>query len=282
MKPPPLFLSTALLFWGCQTGFLIVAVPLALLLEAARWTSLRWEFTEQDFSRVWTFCSLLLLATAVYSFNANQGLAEFTGMFRHSGFSNPRTRGLASARTAAAVMRWLPMLFFPCIAAQQFSSLQSVPLQSISHLLRRRRRKARRLGLSLPPRNIDDLYPYFLICLFAATMHTGEDSTYFWGVCALAAWALWPLRARRFAPVTWAATLAMTVALSYLGQTGFGRLQRYLDHLSFSGFSRRGFNPIQTKTALGEIGRLKTSSTIVIRLEPQKSKASPSLLREAV
>ena len=269
MKPPPLFLSAALLFWGWQTGFLIVAVPLALLLEAARWTSLRWEFTEQDFSRVWTFCSLLLLATAVYSFNANQGLAEFTGMFRHSGFSNPRTRGLASARTAAAVMRWLPMLFFPCIAAQQFSSLQSVPLQAISHLVRRRWRKARRLGLSLPQRNIDVSYPYFLICLFAATMHTGEDSTYFWGVCALAAWALWPLRARRFAPVTWAATLAMTVALSYLGQTGFGRLQRYLDHLSFSGFSRRGFNPIQTKTALGEIGRLKTSSTIVIRLEPQ-------------
>ena len=145
MKPPPFILSAALLFWGWQTGFLLVAIPLALVLESARWIDVRWEFTEQDFGRIWTFCSLLLLAMAVYSFNANQGLTELADVFRNPGFSRPRTRGIASARTAAAVIRWLPMLFFPCIAAQQFSSLQAVPLQAISHIVRRRWRKARRL-----------------------------------------------------------------------------------------------------------------------------------------
>src|SRR5262249_4072367 len=73
-----------------------------------------------------------------------------------------------------------------------------------------------------------------------------------------------------------------TVGLSYFGQSGFTRLQRYLDHISFSGFGRGGFDPHQTRTALGQIGRLKASSTIVIRLDPKKTKAPPSLLREAV
>src|SRR5712691_1979087 len=152
MTPPPFLLGVALLFWGWQTGFLIVAVPLAIVLEGARWVNIRWEFTDQDFSRVWTFCSLLLLASAVYFFNANQGVSDFVGVFRNSGFS-PRSRGIASARTAAAVIRWLPVLFFPCIAAQEFSSLHAVPLQAISLIVRRRWRRARELGLSLPQRN---------------------------------------------------------------------------------------------------------------------------------
>ena len=41
-------------------------------------------------------------------------------------------------------------------------------------------------------------YPYFMLCLFAASFHTSEDETFFWGLCALLAWALWPQRSRRY------------------------------------------------------------------------------------
>src|SRR5215475_5854930 len=98
MKPPPFLLGGALLFWGWQTGFLLVAVPMALVIEGARWIELRWELTEQDFSRIWTFCSLLLLSTSVYSFNSNRGLADFVDFLRNSTFAHPHARGIASAR----------------------------------------------------------------------------------------------------------------------------------------------------------------------------------------
>ena len=39
--------------------------------------------------------------------------------------------------------------------------------------------------------------------------------------------------------------------------------------------------PRQSKTALGQIGRLKGSSKIVIRLEPKDGSRAPTLLREA-
>ena len=39
--------------------------------------------------------------------------------------------------------------------------------------------------------------------------------------------------------------------------------------------------PMQSKTTLGQIGRLKGSSKIVIRLEPKDGSRAPSLLREA-
>ncbi len=68
MKPPPFLLGAALLFWGWQSGFLIVGAVMAVVLEGARLMKARWEFAEDDFSRVWTFCTLLFLAAGVYAF----------------------------------------------------------------------------------------------------------------------------------------------------------------------------------------------------------------------
>ena len=52
MSPPPLLLGAALLFWGWQTGFLLVALPLAVLIEAARALTWRLELSSTDFHRV--------------------------------------------------------------------------------------------------------------------------------------------------------------------------------------------------------------------------------------
>jgi hypothetical protein len=48
----------------------------------------------------------------------------------------------------------------------------------------------------------------------------------------------------------------------------------------FSGFSRRRFDPSWTRTELGQIGRIKTSASIVIRIESRNGRPPP-LLREA-
>ena len=62
MKTPPLLLGAALLFWGWQAGFLAAGAVMAVLLEGSRFVKTRWEVSDEDFSRIWIFCSVLFLA----------------------------------------------------------------------------------------------------------------------------------------------------------------------------------------------------------------------------
>ena len=284
---PPFLLGVVLLFWGWQTGYLVIGAVMAVALESARYVRARWEFSDEDFNRLWAFCSLLFLATAVYAFTANRGPAEVRSFFQSPAFFMRRDAGAASARTAAALIRWLPMVFFPFVAAQIFSSREKIPLTAISLILRRRWKQARKLGRPLPPgRSLNVSYPYFVMSLFSASIHPGADNTFFWGLSVLLAWALWSLHPRRFGPglVVWAGALAAVIALGYSGQLGIGQLQRYLDNFNAQWlwrFARRGFDPTKNRTALGQIGRVKASGKIVIRLEPKAGSPAPSLLREA-
>ena len=285
MKSPPCLLGAALLFWGWQAGFPVIGAVLAVVLEIARWVQARWEFSGRDFNRIWTFCSLLLLAAAVYAFNANNGLAEFRGFLRNPSFLSQRSPAVASARSLAAVIRWLPMIYFLFMAAQAYSSREGVPLETISLIARRRAKQARKLGLPPPPSRLVDLsYPYFALCLFSASFHASEDSTFYWGLAVLLAWALWSRRSQRFGVALWVAALVAAVALGYGGQRGLGNLQRYVSNLNptwLLNFTRRGFDYAQSRTVLGQLGRAKGSGKIVIRLEPRGSRLAPNLLRAA-
>jgi len=84
--------------------------------------------------------------------------------------------------------------------------------------------------------------------------------------------------------VVWASSLAVAIGLGYCGGRGVGRLYRLLEDYNISWFTRGtggGTDLLQSKTAIGRIGALKTSSTIVIRLETKEGANPPPLLREA-
>ncbi len=285
MKTSPLLLGAALLFWGWQSGHFIEGAAMAAVLEGARLTKARWEFTDEDFRRIWTFCALLLLAASLYAFTSGGGPGGLHGFFQNPSFATERNVGNASARTVAALIRWLPMIFFLFVAAQAFSSREGIPPETISVILRLRWQKARRLGRPLPvAQSVNISYPYFMLCLFAASFHSSEDESFYWGLCALLAWALWSQRSRRYGIVVWAGALAAAILLGYSGQRGVGRLYGLLDTYNARWLSRAvggGTDPLRSKTALGQIGRLKGSSQIVIRLETTDGSRPPPLLREA-
>ncbi|MBI3852123.1 MAG: transglutaminase domain-containing protein [Verrucomicrobia bacterium] len=287
MKPPPLLLGAALLFWGWQSDLLLVGALLAVVLESARLTKARWEFSDEDFSRIWTFCCVVFLGAAVYAFTSNEGPATFGSLFQNPNFYTQRNAGASTAKTAASLFRWLPMIFFPFLAMQMFSTREMIPLATISLILRRRWKKAKKAGKPTPAsRDVNIAYPYFGGTLLAASVHPAEGATYFWGLCALLAWALWAQRSRRFAVVVWVIALAVAVTLGFFGQRSIGQFQRYLENFNaqwVSRFMRRGFgfDPTQSRTALGNIGEIKTSGRIGIWLETKNGSPPPTYLRAA-
>ncbi len=283
MKPPPLLVGAGLLFWGGQTDLLIPGAIMAVVMEAPRVVRVRWDFSEEDFSRIWIFCTLLFFASMLYAFTSNEGPSHFRDLFQNPTLSAQRGVGLVATHTAASLFRWLPMVFFLFAAAQAYSTSGGVPVETVSLLLRWRWRRGRKPGD--PPtsgQSVDVSYYYFGLCLFAASVHTSDTTAFFWGLSALLAWALWPRRSARFAPVWWCACLGLAVGLGYFGQRGLAQVQGYLGNLNlgFGGGGRGRHDPAQSRTDLGRIGRIKTSTTIVIRLEARVG-AAPPLLREA-
>ena len=286
MKPPPLLLGATLLFWGWQSDFLVVGAILGVILESARVIRTRWEFSDEDFSRVWTFCALLPLASALYAFTANEGPSSFGGFFSDANPVTTTRASSATARTAGAMMRWLPMIFFPFLVAQTFSTREAIPLTIINLIARRRWRKPTPAERALPPdqRSFHIGYPYFAATLFASSFHPAEDNSFFWGLIGLLTWMLWAHRTRRVALVVWIGLVALVIGLSFAGQRGIGRLAGYVQELNpqlLARFLRRNLDPSHSRTAIGQIDDIKTSGRIVIRLQPKPGSAPPEYLREA-
>lgn len=285
MKTPPFVIGVTLLFWGWQTDFLLPGALMGLILEASRFLKLRWDFSDDDFKRIWTFCALLFLAAAVYAFADNGGPEGFGKLFDGPTFMSERQAGSASARTAAALIRWLPMIFFLFIGAQAFSTSQEIPLHTISLILQRRWKRAKKLGQPPPTaQGVDIAYPYFAVCLFASSVHRNQNNTFFWGLCVLLAWVLWVRRPRRFGVAVWVTALISAIVFGYSGAQGVGFLQRYVESMNMQLMARllsRGqTDPTRSQTQIGSIGRVETSPRIVAWLRPI-SGDFPTYLREA-
>jgi hypothetical protein len=285
-KAPPWLLGATLVFWGWQTGFLAVGAILAVVLESARFVKTRWDLSDEDFHRLWNLCALLTLTAMIFAFATNEGPGGFSGLFHGSAVAAGSKVNFSGERATIALLRWLPMISFPLIATQAFSLGESVPLTAISLVLRWRWWREQKSGRATAAgRRTDISYPYFIICLFSAGIHTNQgDDIFFWGLSALLAWALWPLRSRRYGIVIWVAVLALAIALGYLGQIGLGRLEQMTeDHNAqwLVHFTRPRISSRRRATALRQIGRLKMSGRIVIRLHPKGGGPPPPYLREA-
>ncbi len=286
MKTPPLLLGAALLFWGWQTDFLIVGAVMAVVIESARFIRARWDLSDADFSRIWTFCTLFTLAAAIYAFSENEGPATLGSLLHGSTAAAGKFASVSSVRTANSMLRWLPMTLYLFIVAQTFGTRETVSLATISFILRWRSRKRRQRGEAPEPvRSMNVSYPYFMVCLFSASFHANNGgASFFVGLCGLVAWALWAQRSRRFHAAVWAAMFLTAAGFGYSGQRGLVGLERAVENYNaqwLETFFHRQVDPEQNVTALGQVGRLKSSGKIVIRLKMPAGGSPPIYLREA-
>lgn len=284
VKTPPFLLLAALLFWGWQSGLLLVGAAMGIALESARFLKARWELSDADFRRILTFCTMLAFATAVYAFAANEEGGSLGGLFHGPGAA--QNASVTGVRASNAFFRWLPMTLFLFMLAQSFSAREKIPWTAISFYSLRRAQRERK-SARVPPSGVglNISYPYFMVCLFSAGIHPNTLGTsFFWGQCALTVWALWPFRSRRCGIAVWAGALAAVIVFGYFSQSGLGMIERVLEGYNpqwFARFLRQKADPMQTTTAIGQIGRRELSGRIVIRLWTDDNEPPPDYLREA-
>lgn len=278
MNTPPLLLGATLIFWGWQTGLLWPAVLAALALEGARLVPARWDFPQADLNRIWNLCVLIFFGTGVYALAANDGMNAVGGLLNRNPLHN---RALVkSARSVILIFQWMPLAFLPIVLAQAYSRRERMDFATFSWWMRRQRK----LGhLAAPESGLNVTYPYLALTLVAASAANERSIWFSIGLALLVGWALWPRRPRGYSVTTWAGAMVLAVAFGFAAQAGLRALQQAAQQLDSMIMSRltggRNFDPKESRTMLGAIGRVKLSGRIHLRVEADG--APPALLREA-
>lgn len=256
MNPPPLLLGAGLLVWGWQTGLLAAALPMALVLESARWVGWRWELSRRDFHRVADLCTLLFLVVMGYHL-------AVTG-FPHAMFG---------------ILRWSPVAVFPLALAQCYSSAGRVGLDALFLTLR-----ATREAGAEPVPAVDVRHAFLAVCLLAASAAPHPGPGLYLGVALLAGWALWQARPPGTRGLLWAAMFASAVTAGWGAQAGLARGQAWVEEVVLewvSDWLDLEADPSRSVTRIGAIGELKLSGKVVLRVRPGPGAGAPLLLREA-
>lgn len=246
-------IPAALLFWGWQTQMLIFALPMAASLIASAFVRKRLAFAPREFARLWDLTLLLAVGAAIY---------------------NRQTLSVSGA--VIAFLQWLPMLLFPFMAAVLFSDSHRVPHSTFLFWWRSKTARTERA--------LNPVHPYFAVCLLAASAGSARDFWFYPMAVVLVAGAL----ARHKPPqrskpaLTLLLFLAVAVA-GYFLHTRWRDLQTELESKTihwFTGFFPRQFEDQETHTSLGEIGKLKSSGRVVMRVRGENGQAPPALYRQ--
>ncbi|MBI3875636.1 MAG: hypothetical protein HY300_06685, partial [Verrucomicrobia bacterium] len=279
MNTPPFLLGAALLFWGWQTGIVLPAVAMAVLLEAARWIEWRLDFKREDFDRVWDLCAALLIAAVVYCFTTRSSTNALMEFLQTGGGRFPPAKD--DTFTGAFVFfEWWPLVFLPFAIAQAFAARNTVPVSTFSWYLRRRRAEVE----NVMEREINSAHAYLAVCVCSAGLANARAQWFFPGFAVLLAWTLWAERPRRLGGVWLVVLFALVLKLGWFGAMGLhaaqGKLEEKVSSWAVSlGFSR--LPRIESETMIGRIGRLKLSGAIVMRAEPVGNSPAPALLRDS-
>src|SRR5438093_13659966 len=174
----------------------------------------------------------------------------------------------------------MPLLLFPLIASQRYSAAGRAPLTAFFWALRRQAAR----DPQARPATADLGYVYFALCILSASAANRRTIDFYVGLCALAAWALWPWRSRRYSPLWWAPLLVLAAGVGYVGHIALHNLQRAVEQTVFDFVFNTGTgdtDPFRSTTSLGHLGNLKLSERTLLRVEPGADVRVPFLLREA-
>lgn len=254
MKAPIFFTGATVLFWGWQTRLLWAAVPAACLIETARCIRTKWDFSTSDFNKA-IDVSTVLMAGAVITALVMEPDKAFM-----------------------IIVKWLPLIFLPIIAAQEYSINGKINIQAFFLLARRKHKKVfeNRGG-------IDVSAIYCFACVMASATANVPNYIFYAAVLIFFTWGFWPIRSKRYPTGIWVFLVITVSILGFGGQKGIVRLSDLINDAVMEYYMGiLDTNPTKSITSIGDIGRLKLSDKIVLRVQRAGNKpGDPFLLRQA-
>ncbi len=251
IRIPPFLLGITLLFWGWQTELWFLAIPITLTIEGSRFIPWRWNLGLQEFRQAANFCILFLVIQILYLFFAEKSLPIIFTVFQ-----------------------WSPAITLPLLVAQLYSSGNLIDARALFFTNQQKSQ----------PLLFDCTYPYFALCLVSASAGNVRNISFYLGLLILSAIAIWSLRSPRFSPSLWASLLIIAAVMGVVGHIAIHNFHLYLERSTmqwvmthFRVYNR--IDPNQSNTAIGDIGRLKLSNNIVLRVKPEPNTLPPNLLR---
>ena len=251
MIAPPLLVGAAWLAWGYASGQLVVAAVLGLVFEAVR------------------FAAPGDLSLARREPAAIRGVVlGAAALFVFAGSTQPFPGAIYFA------LRWLPLVLFPIALLQALAPARSIDAASLRAAA----------GLYPAPRARSALdVTHFLVAaaLIGAAASDPAARWFYPAAAAIAAWALLA-RAPRRVPAT--ALLAVAAAMGFAIHTGLATLQSRIEDWStelLQEYFSAGADPFRERTRIGDLGRIKLSDRIAMRVAPVGPRPPQLLLREA-
>jgi hypothetical protein len=255
MPPSPFLLGLALLFWGWMTDRIWIGVALALLIEASRYSRIRWTFTELAFVRAWRLSVLMMVITLALVL-----------MDR------------VDPRAMSRVFSWLPLILLPLQFVQSYGTSPVTGLGTFALMIRRRRAHAEKFGLPFKEIHFSFSKVYLAAILISSSLGVNSwQSAFFPLMVGLIGWAL--LSTRKFSwgylPVVLCLSLLPAGLAAFAGQKG---LMALYSRLINPGFGSSTASDRVRETSMGDLGPLKQSQEILWRLKPVKG-LLPRLIR---
>lgn len=249
---PPLYIGSITVFWGFYTGWPLFSAAAALCFEASFLIRTRFDLKKEDFIRISDLSSVFMIVLLIWSIIKNE-----------------------PHRIFLSFLSTLPAVFMPLLFAQLYSTSDCVVIGT----------KAGRRVHSHTPIDIRKLY-VFSIVLGMTSISREIDALY---IAALFLTVLPPfvmppldkLSARsdrnRLAALVLIPLTALVAAIVIGGNYTFNRMMMnwYRDWMA------ENTNQFKTTTSIGDIGYLKQSNRIEIRLYPETSPELPVYLKQA-
>jgi len=245
--------GAAVLFWGWQTGMLLLAVPLAIAIEAHILWRPRWFLDADGINRFADLSSLALIGVGAWFLVTLEA---------------PR-----AARTVIGMAQWLPLTLAPLAFAQAWFARGPLDLSVLFVTIRTRPDTGLKVQFG---------FVYTIACVLAAATANVRDEMFYGGAAVFAAWSLWNLRSRRYNRLIPFGMLMLASVMGYAGHIALHQFQGALTEWVSEQIMRSvNTNPFRTHTDIGQIGELKQSERILLRVRLPEGEKTPVLLHRA-
>jgi transglutaminase-like putative cysteine protease len=238
-----------------MTGHGMLGLVLAFIVEAAHWTQLRWDFNAAACIRAWYLCVLASALAIVFIWIDGN-----------------------SYMTVPLLLGWLPALLLPLQFVQVFGLSESIPARTFAFFTKKQRELNQRHGLDHSAVHFNFGHAYLVTVLVASTpLAERPDSWLFLpGLVLLTLWAL--LGSGRSRPVQLIVLMLAAGGIGALGQAGLARAYHWLNYGGVSGVEDF-LSPNHYRTAIGRLGEIKQSASILWRVRPAAHNPAPTHLR---